>query len=81
MLTVNSVGAGTDGAIINAPVALNGTRVFNVADDGSSASDLIMNSIISTANGLTKDGAGTMQLNAANSYSRNNYDKCRFSVI
>ncbi len=28
-----------------------------------------MNSIISTANGLTKDGAGTMQLNAANTYN------------
>lgn len=68
-VTVNSVGSGSDAAIISAPVALNGTRVFTVADDGSAASDLVMNSIISTANGLTKGGAGTMQLNAVNTYS------------
>ncbi len=68
-VSVNTVGSGSDAAIISAPVALNGTRVFTVADDGSSATDLVMNSVISTANGLTKAGAGTMQLNAVNTYS------------
>ncbi len=59
-----SVGAGAGG----------GTTTFNVADvTGSSAADLIANTVFNnlqgTASGIVKSGAGTMQLGAANVYT------------
>ncbi len=56
-----------------APGAADTTTTFNVADaTGSAAADLIVNNSFSNqngANGLTKIGAGTMTLNAANTYT------------
>ena len=69
-ITVNdAAGAGTSGATISNPVALNGNRTFTVADDGSAAADLTINAVISGANTLTKAGAGTMEFGAANAYT------------
>jgi autotransporter-associated beta strand protein len=69
-VTVNdAAGAGTSGATISAPLALGATRTFTVANDGSTAVDLLISSVVSGSAGLTKDGAGTMDLSAANTYT------------
>ena len=44
-----------------------GTRTFTVAN-GSAATDLLISAVI-TNGGLTKDGAGTLALNGANTYT------------
>ncbi len=69
-VTVNSVTTGTSGANISALVNLgSATRTFNVANDGTAATDLTISGIISSAaSGLTKAGAGTMVLSGLNSY-------------
>ena len=70
-VTVNNVATGTNGASISAPVSLGtATRTFNVADNGTSAIDLTISSVISSASfGLTKAGAGTMLLSGYNTYT------------
>ncbi len=69
-VTVNNAGTG-NGATISAPLALGSTRTFTVANDGTTAVDLTISSIISGSAGITKDGAGTMDLSAANTYTGN----------
>jgi len=64
-VTVNDI-TGASGATISCPVALDGTRIFNVYDDVTAAADLTISGIISTPNGLTKNGAGTMVLTGIN---------------
>jgi len=68
-VTVNDVGTGTSGASISAPVALGATRTFTVADDGTDATDLTISGVISGAFGVTKAGAGTIELSGSNTYT------------
>jgi hypothetical protein len=69
-VTVNNVATGTSGATIASPVALGATRTFTVANDGTAATDLSINGIISGVGfGITKLGAGTMQLSTSNTNS------------
>lgn len=69
-VTVTSAGTGTSGATISCPVSLIASRTFTVADDGSTAKDLSMSGIVSGATfGVTKLGAGTMELSALNTYT------------
>jgi autotransporter-associated beta strand protein len=68
-VTVNYTGSGSNPATITCPIALASNRSFTVANDGSSASDLTISGIISNAFTLTKLGAGTLTLSAANTYS------------
>ena len=59
------------GASISCNVALtnNSSRLFTVADDGTTATDLKISGVISTNGALTKQGAGTMELSGLNTYS------------
>ncbi len=68
-VNVLDVATGTDGAIISCPVGLGATRTFSIEDDGSTADDLTISGIISTNFGVTKAGAGTLLLSAANTYT------------
>ena len=69
-LTVNNIATGTSGATISCPVALGATRTFIVADDGSTATDLTISSVISGATyGITKQGPGILYLSAANTFT------------
>jgi hypothetical protein len=69
-VTVTYTGSGTASAVISAPLALGATRTFSVADDGTSATDLLLsNSLGGTGFGVTKDGAGTMVFSASNTYT------------
>ena len=71
----NHSGAGTHGgsAQLNMPIVLRGNISFNVTGDGDNATeDLIVNGVISQATGsrvLTKVGAGSLSLNAANTFT------------
>jgi autotransporter-associated beta strand protein len=65
----DAAGAGTDGAIISCPISLGSNRTFTVVDDGSSAADLTISGAISGLFGMYKDGAGTLKLSGANTYS------------
>lgn len=70
---VNVINAakGNKGATVSCPVALTAatSRTFNVADDGTAATDLTMSGIISTTGSLVKEGMGTLTLAGANTYS------------
>ncbi|WP_191963380.1 beta strand repeat-containing protein, partial [Flavobacterium luteum] len=73
-VTVTDAGTGTSGATIAAPITMASTRNFIVANDtfnptNSTAVDLSISSIVSGAGGLTKQGAGTMDLSALNTYN------------
>ena len=70
-VTVTDNTGGTAGAVISCPVNLSDTRTFTVADDGTSANDLTISSIISggTNFGITKAGAGTMVLSGTNTFT------------
>lgn len=69
-LAVNDApGPGTGAANIATPVALGGNRTFTIADDGSTAVDLLISAVISGSNTLTKAGAGTLELSANNTYT------------
>ena len=70
-VNVTNAGHGSSGALISCPVALTDglNRTLTVADDGTSATDLTISGVISTTGGLTKAGAGTLLLSAANNYS------------
>jgi autotransporter-associated beta strand protein len=46
----------------------NGTRTFTVAD-GAAATDMSISAVITNTGSIIKDGAGTLSLNAANTYS------------
>ena len=69
--TVNIIdaGTGTSGATISAPITLGAARIFSVADDGSSSVDLTLSGSVSGNYAITKNGAGTMLLSSANTYS------------
>jgi len=45
-VSVNNMATGTNGASISSPVSLGATRTFNVADDGTSATDLAISGVI-----------------------------------
>ncbi len=65
----DAAGAGTDGATISCPIALGSNRTFTVVDDGSGAVDLTVSGAISGLFGIYKDGAGTLKMSGANTYS------------
>jgi len=68
-VTVNAT-SGSSGASISAPVALSAARIFNVSDEGTSATDLTISGVISgNSTNLTKAGAGTMVLSGTNTYT------------
>ena len=69
-VTVNNLGVGNNGATIEVPIAL-GTerRIFSVANDGTSAADLMISGAISGSAGIAKEGAGTLILSAGTSNS------------
>jgi autotransporter-associated beta strand protein len=46
----------------------NGTRTFTVAD-GAAATDMSISAVITNTGSIIKDGAGTLSLNAENTYS------------
>lgn len=69
-VTVNYSGSGTSNATISCRLALGANRTFTVADDGTSAADLTISGVISTTNGITKLGTGTMTLSAVNTYNK-----------
>jgi autotransporter-associated beta strand protein len=46
----------------------NGTRTFTVAD-GAAATDMSISAVITNTGSIIKDGAGTLSLDAANTYS------------
>lgn len=63
-----TVNTSSDTATISGKVNLNGsTRTFNVADGGA-ATDLLVSAVMSNG-GLTKTGAGVMQITGNNSYT------------
>ena len=71
-VTVTASGTGSSGSTISCPVALGVTRTFTVAYNGTdaTASDLTVSGIISgTGIGITKAGAGLMNLSGTNSYT------------
>lgn len=65
-VTVSKTGA--VGASITAPIALIAARTFTIAD-GAAANDISISGIISGGFGITKTGAGTMQLSGVNTFS------------
>ncbi len=68
-VTVNKVATGTNSASLSSRVALSKNCVFTVANDGTTATDLVISGIISGAFGITKTGLGTMQLSGANTHT------------
>ena len=57
-------------ATIGANVALNGNRTFNIGASASSTPDMTVTGTISgTNNGITKTGAGVLQLAGTNTYT------------
>ncbi|QOG03322.1 autotransporter-associated beta strand repeat-containing protein [Flavobacterium sp. MDT1-60] len=68
-VTVTDITTGTSGATISCPVALGGNRIFNVGDDGSTATDLTISGVISGGSTLTKNGVGTLILSGSNTYT------------
>ena len=62
--------ASSSSATISGNLALGASRIFNIADDGTSLQDMIVSAVISgSAFSLTKNGAGTLVLNGADTYS------------
>ena len=68
-VTVTSAGTGSSGATISSLVVLTAARTFTVADDGTTATDLSISGVISGAYGITKAGAGAMELSGLNTYT------------
>ena len=69
-VSVTDANNGTAGATISCPIALGATRIFTVADDGTTAVDLTVSSIISGATfGITKAGNGTLALSGVNTFT------------
>ena len=68
--TNNPNGATISGA--SGFVSLNGTRTFNVGDSSAATNDLTVGAVIqdgSGSSGIIKNGAGTLFLNATNTFS------------
>ncbi len=70
-VTVTDANTGTSAAVISCPVSLtnSATRTFSVADDGTTATDLVISGVISSSGSLIKAGDGTMELSGSNTYS------------
>jgi hypothetical protein len=69
-VNVAYTGTGSGGASITSLVALGANRTFSVADDGTSAIDLIVSGVISGSGyGIAKTGAGSMVLSGSNTYT------------
>lgn len=68
---VTNAAQGTAGATISCPISLNNaTYTFNIENDGTSAADLTISSLISTSGSISKIGNGTLLLsNAGNTFS------------
>ena len=64
-----TINASANQALISSNVSLAAANIdFNVGD-GAQASDLLVSGVISSGNGLSKSGAGTMTLSGANTYT------------
>ncbi|MCX6245939.1 MAG: autotransporter-associated beta strand repeat-containing protein [Bacteroidetes bacterium] len=69
-VTVTKITGTGVGATISCPVALTATRTFTVADETTPVTDLTVSGIISGTNfGVTKKGAGTMQVSGVNTFT------------
>lgn len=73
----SSISFGTGATNENSGLALNGNRIFDVADvTGDAGADLIIDAEIESSDGgggvLTKQGAGKLVLSGANTYSGGN---------
>lgn len=68
-VTVTKIAGTGAGATISSPLALGATRTFSVADETTLVNDLAISGVISGAFGIVKDGAGTMVLAGANTFS------------
>ena len=69
---VNSVTSGTGGATISCPLVMNaspGSMVFDVANDGTSETDLTVSGVISTNLQVGKTGEGTLMLSGLNTHT------------
>ncbi len=68
-VTLTVVGSGATGATISGNLGLGANRIFNVADDGTTVTDLTVSAVVSGAFSLTKQGAGTLVLSGVNTYT------------
>lgn len=69
-VSVNKITGTGAGAVISCPIALGATRTFTVADETTTVVDLTLSGIISGSTfGVTKLGAGTLELSGLNTYS------------
>ena len=66
--TVNSYSSSTSSVIASKMTLNNGTVTFNV-EDGSAATDLGISGVMVGSSGIIKNGAGTLTLSGANTYS------------
>ncbi|HTY88268.1 MAG TPA: autotransporter-associated beta strand repeat-containing protein [Candidatus Acidoferrum sp.] len=68
--TNGTLGAKADWTSGSAPILLNsGTTVFQAADAGGTAHNMILSAAVTGAGGLKKTGAGTLTLSGTNTYS------------
>jgi autotransporter-associated beta strand protein len=71
-VTVNSVSSGTGGANISCPLVMDettGSIAFDVANDGTSETDLSVSGVISTNHQVSKAGEGTLMLSGLNTHT------------
>ncbi len=62
-------GVMTSGATISCPINLGANRIFTVANDGTTMTDLTVSGIISDAFSVSKSGAGALTLSGANNHT------------
>jgi autotransporter-associated beta strand protein len=68
-VAVKNNATGNQAAIVSCPVALGSNRIFNVENDGSDSTDLLLSNVISGSASVTKNGLGKLKLTGLNTYS------------